>query len=92
MNRTQRFICALVFVFAVLCLSHSQQSFAGDDWLPVPPTDLALKDNAASPGANAMILYRESDMDSTESSVIQYVRIKIFTRKAPNKVMSRSHS
>jgi Domain of Unknown Function with PDB structure (DUF3857) len=81
MNRTQRFICTLVFFFVVLCVSHSQRSFAGDDWLPVPAADLALKDNAASPGANAMILYRESDMDSEESSVLEYVRIKIFTQE-----------
>ena len=81
MNRTQRFIRVLVFFFAFLCVSRTPLSFAGDDWLPVPAADLALKDNAASPGANAMILYRESDMDSKESSVLEYVRIKIFTQE-----------
>jgi Domain of Unknown Function with PDB structure (DUF3857) len=81
MNRTQRFICGSVFFFVVLCVSRPQLSLAGDDWLPVPAADLALKDNAASPGANAMMLYRESDMDSKESSVLEYVRIKIFTQE-----------
>ncbi len=48
---------------------------------PSLPADLALKDNPASPGAHAMILYRASDMDSKESSVREYVRIKIFTQE-----------
>jgi uncharacterized protein DUF3857 len=86
MNRTQRFICAVVFSFLVLCASHSQLSFAGDDWLPVPAADLALRDNSASPGAHAMILYRESAVSekyvSTEgASIREYVRIKIFTQE-----------
>jgi hypothetical protein len=59
-------------------------SSAGDDWLPIPPADLALKDNPASRGAHAMILYRSSDMDSKESSVREYVRIKIFTQEGTN--------
>jgi hypothetical protein len=74
-------MCVFVFFFAVLWAAHPQRSFAGDDWLPVPAADLALKDNPASPGAHAMILYRESDMDSKESSVLEYVRVKIFTQE-----------
>ena len=83
MNRTQRFFCGSAFAFSVLCAvaSAPRPSSAGDDWLPVPPADLALKDNPASPGAHAMILYRASDMDSKESSVREYVRIKIFTQE-----------
>src|SRR5271168_4734164 len=81
MNRTQRFVCATVFVFAVLFAAVPRPSSAGDDWLPIPPGDLALKDNPAEPGANAMILYRSSDMNSPESSVREYVRIKIFTQE-----------
>src|SRR5271168_2285702 len=83
MNRTQRFVCASAFACSVLCAvaSAPRPSSAGDDWLPIPPADLALKDNPASPGAHAMILYRASDMDSKESSVREYVRIKIFTQE-----------
>ena len=56
----------------------------GDDWLPIPPADLALKDNPASPGANAMILYRRAHIDAKRSNLDgdfeeEYVRIKIFT-------------
>jgi hypothetical protein len=53
---------------------------AGDDWLPVPPEDLALKDNAKQPGADAMVLYREVNVDAREASVSNYLRIKIFTQ------------
>lgn len=81
MNRSQRFVCGFAVLFILSCFFPSHPSSAGDDWLPVPPEDLALKDNPASRGANAMILYRESDMDSKESSVREYVRIKVFTQE-----------
>jgi len=56
------------------------------DWLPVPPEDIALKDNPSQPGADAMILYRESVVDTRKTfsdgdSVEEYVRIKIFTQE-----------
>src|SRR5271168_167506 len=52
-----------------------------DDWLPISPADLALKDNPKSPGAHAMILYRESLVDAKESRDDEYIRIKIFTKE-----------
>jgi hypothetical protein len=54
---------------------------AKDDWLPISPEDLALKDNPKSPGAHAMILYRESSVDAHQSSDDEYFRIKIFTQE-----------
>ncbi len=54
------------------------------DWPPIPPEDLALKDNPAEPGAAAMILYRESvvhNKDPHDFYEEQYFRIKIFTEK-----------
>ena len=54
---------------------------AKDDWLPIPPEDLALKDNPKSPGAHAMILYRESSVDAKESRDDEYLRVKIFTQE-----------
>jgi hypothetical protein len=80
-NRTQRFVMRIPVLLALLSLCTLPTSHAGDDWLPIPATDLTLKDNPASPGARAMILYRESDVDSKESSVKEYVRIKIFTQE-----------
>lgn len=58
---------------------------AGDEWLPISPDDLALKDNPADPGADAMILYRESTLNATDivgkgDSDQEYFRIKIFTQ------------
>jgi Domain of Unknown Function with PDB structure (DUF3857) len=85
MNRTQRFFS--ITAVAVLLLGAAiatRTSSAGDDWLPITPADLALKDNPSQPGAHAMILYRSSDMDSKESSVREYVRVKIFTQEGAN--------
>ncbi len=55
-------------------------------WLPISPEDLALKDNPKQPGADAMILYRESIVDARKTgsdgdSVEDYYRIKIFTQQ-----------
>ena len=68
-------------------LSLSSGSPAKDDWLPIPPEDLALKDNPLNPGAHAMILYRENSIDAKASSVVEYDRIKIFTEEGKNGAM-----
>jgi hypothetical protein len=81
MNRTQRFVCLTVFFTALFAVAVANRPVAaGDDWLPIPPADLAMKDNPADPGAGAMILYRESNVDVKESSDSEYLRIKIFTQ------------
>ena len=72
-------ICAATL--AAMCLLISPASRAADEWLPIDPADLALKDNPASPGSHAMILYRDEHTDSMQSSVIEYIRIKIFTEE-----------
>jgi Domain of Unknown Function with PDB structure (DUF3857) len=86
MNRAQRFVCSLAVLCAVACIFPRAKSSAGDDWLPIPPEDLALKDNPASHGANAMILYRSSDVNekyvNTDGGYVNnYIRIKIFTQE-----------
>jgi hypothetical protein len=53
---------------------------AADEWLPVPPEDLTMKDNPKQPGADAMVLYREVRVDAKQSSVNNYLRIKVFTQ------------
>lgn len=80
MNRARRFWYALILV-VLLCVLLVNSTPAGDDWLPIPPADLALKDNPAQPGSHAMILYRSSDIDARESSVKEYIRVKIFTEE-----------
>ena len=53
--------CLLFLLLA--CLAEAlfcPRAARADDWLPVAPEDLALKDNPASPGVDAMVLYRNS--------------------------------
>src|SRR6202050_3805360 len=86
-NPARKFIRRSVFAASLLSLGIlavlllSETSRAKDDWLPITPEDLALKDNPASPGAHAMILYRENFIDADKSSETDYVRIKIFTEE-----------
>jgi len=79
-NRAQRFWYGFILL-ASLCMAPATAISAGDVWLPVLPADMALKDNPEQPGTHAMILYRESNVNSTQSSVSEYVRIKIFTQE-----------
>ena len=80
MSRRYRYLASIALF--LLCVTSTPRSApAGDDWQPIAPEDLALKDNPASPGAHAMILYRESMVDAVQSSVREYVRIKIFTEE-----------
>jgi len=85
MNRARRFRYSFILL-ALLCIPLARSTAAGDDWLPIPPADLALKDNPQQPGAHAMILYRESTVNekyvtSDGGSTTEYVRIKIFTEQ-----------
>ena len=79
MKRTGRYLLGPAIVYLLYCLTAGQPAPAKDEWLPIPPEDLALKDNPASPGADAMILYRESAIDGQQAAFHEYVRIKIFT-------------
>ncbi len=78
-------IAAVAFLLATAASAIVIRHASADDWLPVPPADLAM-DNPAEPGADAMILYRNSHVDARRavmdgSSVEEYARIKIFTEK-----------
>jgi hypothetical protein len=84
MNRTRVLVLGLSVIAVMLWLAFAKAVPAGDDWLPITPADLALKDNPASPGANAMILYRRSHVDARRAAIDgefdeEYIRIKIFT-------------
>ena len=54
---------------------------AADDWQPIDPADLALKDNPKAPGADAMILYGETRVNEPQSFTENYTRMKIFTKE-----------
>ncbi len=68
-------VCVLAVFLAVPLLS------AKDDWLPIPPADLAMKDNPVTPGSPAMILHREVYTTNEQDFQTEYVRIKIFTEE-----------
>jgi transglutaminase-like putative cysteine protease len=74
-----------ILCVALVQLAGSIPAPATVGWLPISPEDLALKDNPKQPGADAMVLYRESLDDARKSgtdgdSIEEYIRIKIFTQ------------
>ena len=84
MTRTLQLIFGLALSAALFILVVPRAMRAADEWLPISPEDLALKDNPKSPGADAMILYRNTVFDgeypdSKGESEEDYFRIKIFT-------------
>ncbi len=79
MIQAKRYRIEVSALLAFFLLSFALPAFA-DDWLPVPPEDLAMKDNPKQPGADAMILYREVKVDAKNASVTNYFRVKIFTQ------------
>jgi hypothetical protein len=79
-----RVIFFLSVLSALLLTAEPLLMEAADEWQPINPADLAMKDNPASPGADAMILYHESvvslkDLNARGDSDLEYNRIKIFT-------------
>src|SRR5664279_5328964 len=73
--------CFLSACFAVLFLISSPLAHAKDEWQPITPEDLSLKDNPVVPQSKAMILYRSIERDDLMGSQREYVRIKIFTEE-----------
>ena len=90
MMQTLQFILGLAIAAALLLVAVPRAMRAAEEWQPIAPEDLALKDNPKDPGADAMILYRESivsakDLHRVGDSVEEYVRIKIFTAAGKDK-------
>jgi hypothetical protein len=74
MSRTCRWgLLPIVVCFLVLSIP----AVAGDDWLPAPKEDLAMKDYAAFPGQHAVILYRKVERNDKDGWEKNYIRIKI---------------
>ncbi len=81
---------AILATAAAIALVVTRTTVVADEWLPVPPADLAMKDNPAEPGADAMILYRSSHVDARNNGLNgefdeEYYRVKIFTTKGAEK-------
>lgn len=84
MTPWERIFLRVAMLFTILAVVSTLPT-RGDNWQPINPADLALKDNPAQAGADAMILYRESrisakDLMSEGDSDTEYIRIKIFTK------------
>ena len=79
MNRIASVAACLVLAAFAIVLAAIPRASRADDWLPIDPADLAMKDNPKQPGGDAMILYREVNEDAKLASVLNYKRIKVFT-------------
>ena len=66
MRRASRFLCTLV-VLSFMAIGWRLPEVAADDWLPVLPEELSMKDYTPSPGAHAVLLYREVRTDDVNS-------------------------
>ena len=71
-----------LFWFAVASLLAASLP-AAEKWEPIPPADLAAKDSASSPGADAEYLFwRDTLTDDPEGTDFRYqVRAKIYTAR-----------
>ena len=58
MKRSKRVIWSIALFLLAILIGPWRAALA-DDWLPIAPEDLALRDNPKQPGADAMILYRQ---------------------------------
>ena len=67
--------------YVLLAAWVSLPARAGDNWSVIPPQELALKDDPISPGAHAVILYRETKADHDFHHEWNYYRIKILTEE-----------
>ena len=83
--KKRRLYFSAYLCFVLFCMFFLPLRLKADDWPAISPDELALKDNPASPGADAMILYRENVVDATKvrqggDSDEEFFRIKIFTQ------------
>ncbi|HEY4710753.1 MAG TPA: DUF3857 domain-containing protein [Candidatus Acidoferrales bacterium] len=83
MNRIPTTMCGVIIL--IVMFAALPRLSRADDWLPVLPEDLALKDNPKQPGADAMVFYREVSVDAKPSRVENYLRIKVFTSSGVKK-------
>lgn len=76
MRLSARYIvfCGL-FLFALSLFGQKE------DWLPITPNDLAMKQSPGSPGADAVQLYYADFINDQEQSEFFYQRIKVLNEK-----------
>jgi hypothetical protein len=54
---------------------------AAQKWDPIPPEELALKEHPTTPGASALILFREMFTDDDQNLETHHYRIKVLTEE-----------
>jgi hypothetical protein len=72
--------CRTALLFSLLALTPLF-AFGFDDFKPVAPEELAMKDNPKQPGAHAMILEVTDSEDDNQASAEHYKRLKIFSEE-----------
>ena len=72
--KTPRFVFVLLagLVFGIALTAATQ-------WPPISREELAITDDPANPGAEALILYREVSTDDVKGLSTEYRRIKVLT-------------
>jgi hypothetical protein len=79
--RLRRLIPFTLIILALAAANFVRKSEA-DEWLPISPDELKMTSLPETPGAPAVILYREVDRDDSNAQTpheYNYVRTKIFT-------------
>ncbi len=66
--------CAVVALMVGLALGAGLR---GQEWEPITPEELALKDDPSNPGVSAVLLYRSVNTDDTKREETHLFRIKI---------------
>src|SRR2546423_393642 len=69
--------CVLIVCLAACALAMDQK----EDWLPITPQDMQVKEVPGNPGASAIQLYYANFIDDSTSSEFIYHRIKILNDK-----------
>src|SRR2546423_5568088 len=69
--------CVLIFCLAAGALAMDQK----EDWLPITPQDLQVKEVPGNPGASAIQLYYANFINDSTLSEFVYHRIKVLTEK-----------
>lgn len=81
MTRIRALPSLLFACIALLAIAIALPAQDKDDWLPISPEELALKDDPLNPGAHAIMLYRVMHTDDVKRFQTHYYRIKIFTEE-----------
>src|SRR5215469_3698317 len=80
--RTQLMCLSKIFLGLCLCLLFALPSYGQkEDWLPITPQDLSVKEAPGAPNASAIQLYFADYIDDQEQTEFFYHRIKVLSEK-----------